>query len=574
MFKTEIIGLTCRVTALLTLSLGWSGFSNALGLGGVEYKSYLGEPLAATIEIIGDGRNLGVDDVRVRNLLPPEAEALGVDLLASPYQFKLRPVQRDGRLFIRLTSRTPIREPFVDVLVELQWPNGVIYREYTLLLDLPPKEAAPTPVASRPQASNTQTPVSSRPARRRAPALDVDPGGSYRVRSGDSLSRIANRWREGKGHTLQDTSDWILEHNPRAFIGGDANRLIAGVELTMPDLGLRSAPVPVSGAPEYTSRDRGVSGAPSDSSPSSESVLQQSAAGKVYLGNAAAASSSDPDVLDASIRTQVESAREMNDLLARENKELRKRIERIENSGYNETFEKIVNLQQQQIDELRRQLEETVAQGQAARAKASADLAVAGQSEGDNQEVAQFTDTTAAAANQRAAAEEAVNPLWWVLLGLVIGTGCAAIYMLFGRRESEEDKDKAISFRQDMSELEDSEAEIESSTLKAEIGEIDVLKEDDLFGDSEQTHELPESIEDSLAVDDELLNLSINETMAPEELVEEDAVDKMIGTAYIYTSFGKFDEAKALLETQRELLGADPRFDEALADIETQRQQA
>src|SRR5437773_6034994 len=53
-------------------------------------------------------------------------------------------VQRrpSGQYVMTLTSGQPINEPFIDVLVELNWANGRLVREYTFLLD-PPEYAGP-----------------------------------------------------------------------------------------------------------------------------------------------------------------------------------------------------------------------------------------------------------------------------------------------------------------------------------------------------------------------------------------------------------------------------------------------
>ena len=42
-----------------------------------------------------------------------------------------------GKAVIRVTSRKTIREPFLNFLVEVNWPKGCLVREYTVLLDPP-----------------------------------------------------------------------------------------------------------------------------------------------------------------------------------------------------------------------------------------------------------------------------------------------------------------------------------------------------------------------------------------------------------------------------------------------------
>jgi len=567
-------GLALRLAAITLLSVVWAPLSSALGLGGVQYNSYLGEPLTASVQLIGNTSDLGADDIKVRAVSAAEAQDMGVDILMSAYRFKLTPRLNEGRLVIDISSREAIREPFVDLLIELQWPKGVVFREYTLLLDLPPKRASLKPSApqrnKRAELNLTQrTSVpKATPRQSQTHAFTAAQNGQYQVQPGDSLSRISRRWGAGTKHSLNDVSSWILTQNPKAFIGGNPNRLIAGAQLQLPakEAGLAEG-LPLVGTPQFTSQDRQPAPASAGrvNKPKGEN---NGGEGKLYLGNAEAAKVTEPgSVADTeNIRTQVESAREMNDLLARENQELRLRIERIENSGYNRTFEQIVALQQQQIDELRRELAgETLARENAAKAELETQRI-------NSEALAAFTDTAAKAAEDRAQSSASTNPLWWVLLGLLLGAGLMLAYHFLGRRKGQI-ASKTLDYAPELEELDtsdDSEATFDVAELQEAVDEIDILPDDDLFGGgSSVAKELPESIDDSLVVDADLQNLSLHEDMAPAP--EEDAVDKMIGTAYIYTSFGKFDEAKALLETQQQLMGADPRFTQALADIESQR---
>jgi pilus assembly protein FimV len=58
--------------------------------------------------------------------------------------------RRDGRALIRLTTTQPVNEPFLGLLVELQWATGRLIREYTVLLS-PPEYKGPPIAALRVQ---------------------------------------------------------------------------------------------------------------------------------------------------------------------------------------------------------------------------------------------------------------------------------------------------------------------------------------------------------------------------------------------------------------------------------------
>src|SRR5206468_8373644 len=47
-----------------------------------------------------------------------------------------------GNPVLRISSASPVNEPFLDLMVELNWASGRVVREYTFLLD-PPGLAAP-----------------------------------------------------------------------------------------------------------------------------------------------------------------------------------------------------------------------------------------------------------------------------------------------------------------------------------------------------------------------------------------------------------------------------------------------
>ena len=55
----------------------------------------------------------------------------------------------DNRYVIRLSTLNPVEEPFVDLLVELNWASGRLVRQYTFLLD-PAEYKGPQPIAAAP----------------------------------------------------------------------------------------------------------------------------------------------------------------------------------------------------------------------------------------------------------------------------------------------------------------------------------------------------------------------------------------------------------------------------------------
>ena len=224
---------------LASSSALYSGLVPALGLGEITLHSALSQPLDAEIELFDVG-DLTAEDMRVR-LAPAEVfSRSGVDRLYFFNDLRFTPLLRGGKSVIRVVSTQPVREPYLNFIVEVVRPNGQLYREYTVLLD-PPSSAAYRSLAA-PAASTVPVSV---PAVTRAEAVEptrpavlpaAQQGNRYSVVSGDSLWKIAERLAAETGQvTPQSLMLDMYALNPQAFINGDINRLRAGAQLLLPD---------------------------------------------------------------------------------------------------------------------------------------------------------------------------------------------------------------------------------------------------------------------------------------------------------------------------------------------------
>lgn len=136
--------------------------AGALELGEISSRTALGQSLDAQIELRSLG-DLSADEIKAV-LAPQQAfDRLGLDrsVVATGLSFSTE-VGRNGRGVIRVKSSRPIREPYLDFLVQVAWPQGQVLREYTVLLD-PPSYVATSTAPRMP----ISTAVSS------GPALDV-----------------------------------------------------------------------------------------------------------------------------------------------------------------------------------------------------------------------------------------------------------------------------------------------------------------------------------------------------------------------------------------------------------------
>jgi pilus assembly protein FimV len=123
--------------SLLCALLCAAGAAHAVNLGAIELESALNQPLRATVPVRGVDSE-ALSGLRVR-LAPAERfEAAG--LIRNDYLRNLRlSVEEDknGRPVVRIRGEGPLREPMLDLLVELQQGRQKVQRGYTLLIDPP-----------------------------------------------------------------------------------------------------------------------------------------------------------------------------------------------------------------------------------------------------------------------------------------------------------------------------------------------------------------------------------------------------------------------------------------------------
>lgn len=249
--------------AALVLGLAW-GQAHALSLGKLSVQSSLGEPLRAEIAV----PDITADEAASlkASLASPEAfKAAGVEYNNSLAGIRVVFEQRsNGRAVLVLTSTRPVTEPFLDLILEANWANGKIARDYTLLLDppnvaaAPPANAqvpvaeavvpsAPASAASAPvRATADKPPLQPRPERVRpapktaaapatvtAPRVDGSAAQQVVVKPGDTAGRIASA-NKPAGISLDQMLVALLGSNPQAFVERNVNRLRAGAVLNLP----------------------------------------------------------------------------------------------------------------------------------------------------------------------------------------------------------------------------------------------------------------------------------------------------------------------------------------------------
>lgn len=253
------------VASCLTLS-AISLSAAAAGLGKIVVFSGLGQPLRAEIEVSGSHEELL--DMRAQMASKDTFRQAGVNYAGTLENLHFVVGKRgDGKAVIKVSSNAPINDPFVDMLLELNWANGRLVREYTFLLDPPEataKNAAPA-VSNRPLLATSQAhgrtsrvhveasapkaeeksneKPNEKPdekadqksaAKPAAEPASSQPQGKYEVRRGDTLSKIAGA-NKPEGASLEQMLVALFRANQEAFDGGNMNRLQRGRILAIPE---------------------------------------------------------------------------------------------------------------------------------------------------------------------------------------------------------------------------------------------------------------------------------------------------------------------------------------------------
>ena len=202
----------------------YTAMAFAVGFGDISLKSSLNEPLEAEIVL----NNIeGIDEQMLLVQLAPAQAFIQAGISREYYLTQLdftlgKNAANDP--VIKVTSEQPVVEPYLDFLVQLEWPSGRLLREYTLLLDLP--------VYSEQQTTAEVAPAQSTPATASPAALQLS-GAEHIVVVGDTLWNVSKRLRP-RGLTILQTMDALYSQNPSAFVRGDANRMKKGAILRLP----------------------------------------------------------------------------------------------------------------------------------------------------------------------------------------------------------------------------------------------------------------------------------------------------------------------------------------------------
>lgn len=232
-----------KLSLALALAMGVAPFGvNALGLGDIHLKSALNDYFNADINLLSVATG-EISDVRVELASPDAFQRAGVDRSFVLTKLRFKPVALpDGTTVVQVSSRDPIREPFLNFLIEVNWPKGKMVREYTVLLDPPVTlDRRPAPVQSAQASMQTSATSSKATGKSVVQPSDVSWAGSGDAASeygptkrNDTLWGIAKKVRH-QGATMEQAMMSLFQANPQAFIKQNINNLKIGQILRVPD---------------------------------------------------------------------------------------------------------------------------------------------------------------------------------------------------------------------------------------------------------------------------------------------------------------------------------------------------
>src|SRR4030095_10148768 len=161
----------------------------------------LGQPLSAKIELLpGSKEEL---DSLVAKVADPALYRQNILQYQSVLSRARITVERGpgGDTYLRVSSPALVNEPFLDLMVEVNWSTGRVVRDYTFLLDPPGAQAdvaqidPVTPPRAESAAPRTQPSGAVVAPLAAAPRGEGD---TYTVKRGDTLSKIAKEYKPEK----------------------------------------------------------------------------------------------------------------------------------------------------------------------------------------------------------------------------------------------------------------------------------------------------------------------------------------------------------------------------------------
>ncbi|MGI0117418.1 type IV pilus assembly protein FimV [Zooshikella sp. RANM57] len=359
-------GILSSVSAVFTAPI------HALQLGDASLFSVMNEPLKSHIEVlIPNNRTTSANTVHARLASQSAFYQAGVEPVNILQHLQFKTVTRpNGTAYIEVTSNQPIREPFLNFVIETEWPTGRLLRQYTLLLD-PPAPTSTTPTldfntnqyqiadnSSAPQTSSAPPTGESQPSPQQTE--------SYTIKANDTLWEIARDVRPSKSISIQQMMIALQALNPHAFINDNINLLKRGKVLRVPTQAQIAVITPQESVELIAAQSndpQSLTATPLDATHQDSPTFagRQNAADRLSIvthvdPTATGNSELQPHTSDTAYNTKLTVTQEQLDKSKRENDELKSRLNDLQEQI--NTLKRLLVLKDEQMARLQARLEE------------------------------------------------------------------------------------------------------------------------------------------------------------------------------------------------------------------------
>jgi FimV-like protein len=226
------------IPVLLLLSLMLAPLSHAASLGSLNLSSNLGEPLLAEVEVLLEPQE-SLSGLQAALASEQAYAKQGIRYQSHYLDLKVELQQNpQGLAVLKLSSSLPINEPYLDVLLQLDWAAGRLQKQYIVLLDPPQGAQAEADPIAAPIGISDEANIDTQLQASILPDQSSDQVDQARPlalvsKPGDTLSSLAKAMPQ-EGVSLDQILLGLYQANPQAFEAGNMNRLKAGQTLALP----------------------------------------------------------------------------------------------------------------------------------------------------------------------------------------------------------------------------------------------------------------------------------------------------------------------------------------------------
>ena len=199
----------------------------ALQLGKIQVKSTQNSPFDAQIAIeVDKGENLEQMQYLIASQEVYKSQGMQRQAIHSDIKINLAYSASKSTILV-LKSTNPVKDSFLDLLIQIDSPQGKIFKEYTVLLDPPVIQKTNAPVGEVPSKDVVKT---LQPKTQK----EVNRNNSIVTKPGKTLFQIA-RENNISGITTEQYAVAVFQKNPNAFANNNINGLNKGQKITLPN---------------------------------------------------------------------------------------------------------------------------------------------------------------------------------------------------------------------------------------------------------------------------------------------------------------------------------------------------